>query len=875
MQAKLFTISLLVYFLLNLQSVTGQVRIEGKVQDIQGQPIPFASVQVFESDTSAMISYALSDKTGSFTLKVPELPAYFFSVRHLSYDQWSGSLVNDGSPFVFTLEETTSQLESVTIQAPKAAMELKGDTVSYNLDLFINGREAKLKDLLAKLPGIEITPGGKILANGKLIKDLLVEGETVFGQNHKILLETLNAGMVDGVQLLNNYESNELLRGLEEKDGVAMNISIKEEFKGKISGDARADLATASRGGVGLNAYRFDLKSNLALVGDLNSLNRQILTRKDYTELQGQFVQNDFSTRKSDPNTRQDANSFYDENTRIRNREVGLMGVSYGSKLNKHVALNVFSLWSGQKSLQDQNIEREFLTIEDNPLINEQKSNETKNTLSQTFLALTYSRNKSQWKYDMMLDLGREARADSLFTVLTINDNQLIDQNRNTVLRGFSHQLGFTKRVNDYIFYSKVYHRSHSRDVHLNILSDTLLFGRHLRAVEQLSEKKSDDLGAYLTLRKYNKLSNMGLYGGFENQNHQLNLSNNLLERLLKVNYFDAFIGTSFTQLLGDFKFSSDLKLSVISAKKLENQSKKQIGFLPAFELAYNFSTLHTVSADFNRSVQYPELGQLVRGEVFSDYRNIMIGSDIMYNDLSFSNQLNLNHRFIDLYHGLTVVNFIMHTQRELVFATDNNFRGLYNEINNQVAANNTKSIIGNMTELRLSGVPLMIKSTNVFINSVSRSFTQGESNDMEVLSYDSRSEIRPRFSSAYPEIVFGVHINRTMAAFAATSQQNNFLRIEPYVEMNMGIKEKLDLSVHYGVQKFRSDRGGNTLNIVNFNLSHQLANSKWRFGIVGRDVLNLRNSELLEVSNSPIQMSRSIISRFPGYLGVNIEKGF
>ena len=57
---------------------------------------------------------------------------------------------------------------------------VKKDTVEFNASSFQVGANAMLKDLLMRMPGMEITDEGKVKFNGEVIDKLTVGGRTFF-----------------------------------------------------------------------------------------------------------------------------------------------------------------------------------------------------------------------------------------------------------------------------------------------------------------------------------------------------------------------------------------------------------------------------------------------------------------------------------------------------------------------------------------------------------------------------------------------------------------------------------------------------------------------------------------------------------------------
>lgn len=64
---------------------------------------------------------------------------------------------------------------------------IKKDTLEYNADSYKVKPNANMESLFQELPGFEIADDGSILVNGKVVKEILIDGETFFGLMEKSL----------------------------------------------------------------------------------------------------------------------------------------------------------------------------------------------------------------------------------------------------------------------------------------------------------------------------------------------------------------------------------------------------------------------------------------------------------------------------------------------------------------------------------------------------------------------------------------------------------------------------------------------------------------------------------------------------------------
>jgi len=99
-----------------------------------------------------------------------ELPngIFIFKVSYLGYKPVSLKKNIAKSEIInFTLQEDVASLKEVVIKAKSLDAIVKNDTIKYNIKHLTNGNEENLKEVLKKLPGVEIDENGKIKANGK------------------------------------------------------------------------------------------------------------------------------------------------------------------------------------------------------------------------------------------------------------------------------------------------------------------------------------------------------------------------------------------------------------------------------------------------------------------------------------------------------------------------------------------------------------------------------------------------------------------------------------------------------------------------------------------------------------------------------------
>ena len=73
------------------------------------------------------------------------------------------------------------------------------DTINYDVTRFLSPKDQSIKDVLRKLPGIDIDDLGKISYNGKEIRNFYVEGLDLTNGKYKQISENLRADAVQNI----------------------------------------------------------------------------------------------------------------------------------------------------------------------------------------------------------------------------------------------------------------------------------------------------------------------------------------------------------------------------------------------------------------------------------------------------------------------------------------------------------------------------------------------------------------------------------------------------------------------------------------------------------------------------------------------------
>lgn len=279
--------------------------ISGKIENINGEKIPFANVVIKDSINTFTIKEFTIAKNGYYSVTL--IHKYKSLVVEVSANKYQNDYFvidsfDENKNYVhnfFLVKDTIFKLKEVVVTAKTKPFQIKGDTVSYNVSAYRDGTERKIQDVIKKLPGIDVNEKtGEIKYKGKTVETVKLDGDDLFASNYSIGTRNINVDMVEQVQAIENYSDNPLLKGIESGDKVALNLTLKKkktDYSGNIdiglgllasnkaAIDASTNLlgiskkyksfATLSYNNIGINNSPFDYFSYNPNMEQLNEAN--------------------------------------------------------------------------------------------------------------------------------------------------------------------------------------------------------------------------------------------------------------------------------------------------------------------------------------------------------------------------------------------------------------------------------------------------------------------------------------------------------------------------------------------------------------------------------------------------------------------------
>ena len=140
--------------------------IKSSVLDsLSGEPISFASVYLVPSKDTTITNFTLTDAEGAAKLDEVPYGSYTFHVEMMGYKSFvKERYFRDRKVDMGTirLQADPNFLQAAVVNGVGNPVIIKKDTVEFNASSFHVGANAMLKDLLERMPGMEITDEGKV-----------------------------------------------------------------------------------------------------------------------------------------------------------------------------------------------------------------------------------------------------------------------------------------------------------------------------------------------------------------------------------------------------------------------------------------------------------------------------------------------------------------------------------------------------------------------------------------------------------------------------------------------------------------------------------------------------------------------------------------
>lgn len=265
-----------------------QAAISGSIADSsENKKLQQAVISLLKKTDTTLVSFTRSNAEGKFRFPAIDTGSYLILISSPKFADFMETVELKGDLHLGEINLTMKSklLEEVVIRT-NASIRIKGDTTEFVADSFKVKDGATVEDLLKRLPGFTVNAKGEIVAQGKRVDKVLVDGEEFFGDDPTMATQNISAKAVDRVQVFETKTEQQQLTGMTTgNEGKTVNIKLKEDAKkgafGKIIGGTDFNSFIDSKA----MYNRFTGKKKISLYGTRTNINAGSLNWEDRQKL--------------------------------------------------------------------------------------------------------------------------------------------------------------------------------------------------------------------------------------------------------------------------------------------------------------------------------------------------------------------------------------------------------------------------------------------------------------------------------------------------------------------------------------------------------------------------------------------------------------
>lgn len=220
------------------------------VDSLSNEPVPYASFYVIPAKDTTISNFTLTDDKGAAKLEEVPFGNYVLHVEMMGYKPFvKERYFRDRGVDMGTikLQQDEQFLKAAVVSDVGNPVVVKKDTVEFSASSFRVGTNDMLKDLIKRMPGMEITEDGKVKFNGQEIDKLTLGGRTFFFNDQSTALNNLPASIVDKIRVIDRESESARATGVQDTQREkVLDVTLKKEYEkgwfGNVGVNAGATL---------------------------------------------------------------------------------------------------------------------------------------------------------------------------------------------------------------------------------------------------------------------------------------------------------------------------------------------------------------------------------------------------------------------------------------------------------------------------------------------------------------------------------------------------------------------------------------------------------------------------------------------------------
>ena len=690
--------------------------ITGVVSDDANLPLESANVIAKPLQEKASLKFAIADNKGRYKLELDETVKYEITVSYIGFveEVLVVEANSNSTTHNFKLKATGEQLKEIVIKHDFKPLIIKKDTLIYDVKAFANGNERKMKEILEKLPGVEVDKKGNVTVQGKRVTQMLVEGKLFFGGGSKLAVENIPADALDKIEVIDNFNEVGFMKQVSDSEDLAMNVKLKADKKKFVFGDveAGAEVGNADNGFYLAHAalFYYSPKSNLGFIADLNNIGKRTFTFDDLMRFGG-GMSTFLSGRKSLTNLY----SFANDNADVVQNKSQFGAFNFSYEASSKLSVSGFSIFSKVLTASQTESKNEYLQNSSVVFENKLQNGDNRSVLGIGNVKLDYSPSaKEKWYYNGQYQSSTNDLSNTINSITNLNSSvfETINKADNTSIK-------------QYIEWHKSYNLHHTTTFVVNqayekntpqtrwFTDQPFLAGLiplqndESYTIDQIKKVKNNSIDAifkhYWIINNSNHLyTNVGNnYGAsrFETSEKQV-LTNGTVNGFasegfgnsVKYQLNDAYVGLEYKFRIGKWTNKPGLYLHwyhLTTNQSTTNYSLSKTLFQPQWNSEYEFNKSETLNFAYKLENGFPEVSLLANQYALQNYNLVYKGNALLQNERFHS--ANLRYSKMNMYRGITWNGMVNYTKKIKTIRNEIQIDGI-NQFNTPILSDNPET---------------------------------------------------------------------------------------------------------------------------------------------------------------------------------------
>ena len=219
----------------NIEPLTGEGTVSGTVQDGTSKSnVEFATVSLHTSSDSSLITGAITDIQGRFTIPNVPLGSYYAKVGFIGYNYIfiDGIQITKEAPHYtippISLKRSSQGLDELTVVAEKELVEIRIDKTVYNVSKDPASQGGTGLDVLRNIPSVDVDEADIISLRNDNSVQILIDGRPSAIPAAQ-LLKQMPATLIEKIEVITNPSAKYDAEGM---SGIINVILKKEKAKG-------------------------------------------------------------------------------------------------------------------------------------------------------------------------------------------------------------------------------------------------------------------------------------------------------------------------------------------------------------------------------------------------------------------------------------------------------------------------------------------------------------------------------------------------------------------------------------------------------------------------------------------------------------------